>query len=269
VLWALLSLGAAFAGADEPAEAPVATPLEDEPELEGEEKRRHEREVKALVKELQDEPNGSLVLSRIERLAAEPTRVVRDALIAFARGNKNQEQISKSFLSLAKVGGKVAIEFLCGNDALRARDFLVAQSAANALAEAKDDRATGPLLDVMTDRRTKIEVVGACAIALGKSAPADERVVEALFEYASHRKDTIRSYALEALGFLATDEALARLVEALATDANTRARASAATGMKNSGRAECIPHLERALAEDKALTVKDACSEALRVLRGG
>jgi HEAT repeat protein len=241
---------------------------EEEPELHGAEKREHDRKVKEILARIDAEKNQEIVNQILAELGAEGSRASRDALIAFAKGNKNQAAVSEAFKALAKIGGKTSIEFLCGKDALRSHNFLVAQSAAQALATTKDDRATGPLLDVMTNPRTKIEIVGACALALGKSAPQDDRVIDVLFQFAQDKKDTIRAYSLEALGFLATDEAIARLADALENDKNTRVRASAAKGMQNSKRIDTIPYLRKAAGTDSALTVKGACMDAIRSLQG-
>ena len=94
ILVFLLALPAALLHAEEPATPP---PVEEEPELEGEAKRQHEREVKARLKELEGEPNRALVVAHIERMATEGTRVARDALIGFVKGNKNQEHVAKAF----------------------------------------------------------------------------------------------------------------------------------------------------------------------------
>ena len=90
-----------------------------------------------------------------------------------------------------------------------------------------------------------------------------------MFKQSHHRKDTIRSYTLEALGYLRSDEAIARLEDALFNDKNTRARGAAATGMGNSNRSDTIPILRRALAADNAMTVKDACMTSITRLQGG
>jgi len=254
------------AAAEDETEAPVE---EEEPELEGEAKKAHERRVKGLLKQLKNEKNRELVSGQISALGADGSRVARDTLIRFATRNKNQEYVHYSFQALAKIGGKKAIEFLCGKEALRSRDFLVQHSAAEALAEAKDARATGPLIDVLTAKRTKSKVVGACAIALGKSAGEDERAVEVLFKYSAHRKDTIRSYAVEALGYVASDEAVARLTEVLETDKNTRAREYAAKGLGHTERSDVIPLLRRVASEENAFTVRTACVSAIKEIQGG
>jgi hypothetical protein len=246
-----------------PAPAPTAS---EEVELEGEAKKKHEQEVKETLAMLRTEKNRETVAGRIERIGAQGTRAGRDALMAFAVGNKNQEYLEKTFRALAKIGGNKAIDFLCGKNALRSGDFLVQQSAAEALATAKSPRAVGPLLDVLTDKATKIEVVGAAAKAVAQSAPRDERVTETLFKLTEHVKDTIRAYAVEALGYLATDDATARLVDVLVNDKNTRVRGGAATGLGNSGRRDVIPHLEKAFEAEQAFTVKDKIQQALKTL---
>jgi HEAT repeat protein len=269
--WSVVLLGLVLVvlAVPAPAEEEVAQPpppVEEEPELTGEELKAHRKAVRDIVKALDSEKNRVLVAGEIERLGAEGSRVSRDALIEFTDGNKNQEYIDKAFQALAKIGGTVALEFLCGTSALRSRDFLVQQSAAQALAKVKDERATAALLDVLTGKRTKIEIIGACALAVAQSAPEDPRVRDVLFEYASHRKDTIRSNCLEALGYLATDEVIERLRDALMNDGNTRARGAAAKGMEHTKRRECIPYLQEALAADKSMTVKNACMNALQAL---
>jgi HEAT repeat protein len=201
-------------------------------------------------------------------LGIQKTRVARDALMEYATDNKNQEFVGYAFRSLAKIGKKKAVEFLCGKEALQSREFLIQRSAAEALQEAKDPRARDALLDVMGGRRTKIQVVGACAKALALCAPKDELVVETLFHFTKNRKDTIRASVVEAIGFLATDEAVDRLKEVLFEDKNARVRAAAATGMGHTKRAETIPFLEKALEEEKAFTVRNACMMAMRVIRG-
>ncbi len=242
---------------------------EEEPELEGDALKAHKKKVKQLFKMLKGEKNKVLVKGHIEGLGAQGDRASRDALMKFVIGNKNQAWVSYAYLALAKIGDKKSVEFLCGKHGLRTKGFLFQQQAAAALAEAKSKHATAPLLEVMTDRRTKTEVVGACAKAVAQSAPNDERVISVLFEQSRHRKDTIRSYTLEAIGDLASDEAIDRLREALFEDKNGRARSAAATGMGWTQRPECIELLRRAIKEDKALQVKDAAQRAILELIGG
>jgi hypothetical protein len=251
-----LALGAAGAWAEEPEEAP----------LEGEDKAKHEREVATILHQLHTEKNRETVAGRIERLGAAPSRAGRDALIAFATGNKNQQFVKKAFDALARVNGRVAVAFLCGKAALQSGDFLVQHSAAVALATAKNPLAIAPCLDVLTAPGTKIEVMGAVAIAAAKSGPTDERVAETLFRLSRDKKDTIRSNAVEAIGFLGTDRALERLTEVLHGDKNARVRGSAATGMMNAARREMIPVLEAAHDRERAFQVKDKIREALTAL---
>jgi HEAT repeat protein len=248
--------------------APVATPSAagDEPELTGEAKEKHAKEVKAHLAALRGEKNLEIVRGTIQRIGSSGTRSGRDALMVFATGNKNQEFVSESFKALAKIGDKKAIEFLCGKNALRSGDFLVQQAAADALGEARSPLAVGPLLDVLTSPFTKIEVTGSVSRAVARSAPKDERVVETLFKLADGVKDTIRANAIEALGYLGSDRAMKRLQDALVNDKNTRVRGAAATGMKNSKRKDMIPSLEIALKIDKSMTVRDAIQTALTEL---
>jgi len=260
------------AWAEETSDAPAAEEKEEEeeePELRGEAKKAHDREVKRFLRILENEKNRALVSERIQALGADGSRAARDALMKFAERNKNQEFVHYSFMALADIGGKTAIEFLCGKAALRKRDFLVQHSAAEALSQAEDVRAIEPLLDVMTSKRTKIKVVGACAIALGKIAGGHEKAVKALFEYSAHRKDTIRSYAVEALGYLATDEAVTRLKSVLEEDKNTRVREYAAKGLGHTKRDDLVPYLQKVAGQETAHTVRDACVWAIKELQRG
>jgi len=270
--WGLLLLLFLFAWGPGPRavraeEEPEGTVEEEEPELEGEAKKAHEAEVKRLLKVLKGQKNRELVVRRIETMGKDGSRASRDALMLFATKNKNQEYVDHAFRALAEIGGKKVIEFLCSKDALRGRDFLVQHSAAEALAIAKDRRAAGPLLDVMTSKRTKIKVVGACAIALAKSAGGDERAIEELFKLTRHKKDTIRAYAVEAIGYLATDEAVARLTEVLQNDKNTRAREYAARGLGHTKRDDVLPLLRTTVDEETAHTVRDACMQAIQEIQ--
>jgi HEAT repeat protein len=241
----------------------TTTAVPDEPPLTGEAKEKHEKEVKAILANLHGEKNREIVAGSIQRLGAAPSRAGRDALMAFATGNKNQEFVDKAFDALAQIADKPAVEFLCGKHALKSGNFLVQHSACEALQTAKSPLAVGPLLDVLTAKGTKIEIMGAAAIAAAKSGPTDERVNEMLLKLASDRKDTIRSNAIEAIGFLGTDVALARLKEALTSDKNARVRGSAATGIQNSGRRDLIPVLEKALAAETAFQAKDRIQQAI------
>ena len=252
-------------GAEESEEAEEA----EDPVLEGEAKREHEKRVKALLKWLRSEKNQEVVRNRITELGARGTRIDRDALIAYVPRNKNHGFVSAAFSALADMGGKTVREFLVGKHALRSRNFLVAHSAAEALGWMEDKRAAKDLLEVMINKRSKIKVVGACAIALARCGGDDEEAVKALFKYSRHRKDTIRAYAVESLGYLATDAAVARLTEALQEDKLARVRAAGATGLGQTKRADALPALEKALAEDNSLQVREAAAYAARAIRRG
>lgn len=252
------------AGADAPAK-----PDEKEPELEGDELKAHKKRVRELVDQLEDSKNRELVRGLIERMGSSATRAERDALMQFAATNKNHEFVSAAFVALAKMRHPKAIAFLCGDDALRNKNFLVAHSAAEALGTSRNPAAAASILVVMRDRRTKIEVVGACTLAAAKCGPTDEHVIYAVMEYSRHRKDTIRSNALEAVGHLGSDEAVARLTEAIVEDKLARARAAAATGLGWTYRREVIPTLEKAIREDSSLHVQTAASDAIKVITDG
>ena len=243
----------------------------EEPELTGKALKEHKKKVKALVKELHKTKNREGVRLRIERMGASGTRLERDALMLFATNNKNHEFVKHAFDALAVIGDRKSVDFLCGKNALRHKAFLIAQSGAIALGNAKDPRAASHILDVMLHKRTKIEVVSSCAIAAAKCAPNDERVIEALFKQSHHRKDTIRSNTLEALGYLASDDAVKRLQEALTEDKLARARAAAATGLGWTYRPDAIPILEASIASKKenSMHVRQAASAAIQVIRKG
>lgn len=231
-----------------------------------EERKAHDKDVKRRLHELLAEKNKVLVIAKMERFGKDGAPAKRDALILYVRRTKNQEHKNTALLALAEIGGKKVCDFLCGKDALKSRDFMVQRSAATALGILKDPRAIDPLLEVMTSKYTKIQVVGGCAKALAQSYPNDEKVVKTLFDYTHHKKDTIRSMSLEALGYLASDAAVERLTEALLKERNTRARGAAATGLGHTLRRDVIPLLEERIGKDNSLTVKDCCSRAIKYI---
>jgi HEAT repeat protein len=258
---------AAGDGAPPPAPAVKAPPLsDDEPDLEGEEKAKHEKAVKAILDSLTKEKNQQVVRETMKRLGAAPTRPGRDALMLYATGNKNQEWVSAAFTELGNIGGKKSIEFLCGKSALRSSDFLVQQSAAEVLAKGKHPLSVAPMLDVLTAPGTKIELVSSLCRAVAQTAPKDDRVIETIFKLADAVKDTIRANALEALGYLKSDRAVEKLKDALAKEKNGRCRGAVARGMKNTGRKELIPVLEAAIARENALQVIEELNAAVREL---
>lgn len=264
--WRVAVLAAAVAFG---ALAPRAARAGAEAPLEGEAKKKHEDEVKRLVSELRGEKNKVVVAGHIERIGATGGRAGRDALIAFATGNRNQEHVGKAFEALAKIGGPVAVDFLTGKEALRSGDTLVQIQAADALAKTKDPTAAKALLDVATNPSTKSEVLGAASKAAAQVAPKDEKVVETLLALTKAVKDMTRQYAADAIGYLASDVAIERLAEMLTTERNGGVRTGACRGLGNTMRPEAIPHLEKAIAQDKALQVKDAASAAITKIRGG
>lgn len=240
--------------------------LDPDPPLEGAAKESHEKAVAQIVKWLRGEKNREVVRDQIGALGKSKKREDRDALIAFARGNSNQEFVDAAFRALAEIGGTTVITFLTGKDALLCNDFLVQVSAAQAIEATRDARAIPALLTAIDGKMTKIEVQGACVQALGACSKGDARGVDALFRYASHKHDTVRANALEAIGREKSDAAYALLAERLVKEKNTRCRGAAATGLGRCGRKEAIPLLQKAAAEDDALTVRECAKNALREL---
>jgi len=250
--------GAAFAG--DPKPDPKRA---EDPTLEGEAKVSHEKAVKQILKFLKGEKNREVVRAQIEALGKSGKREERDALIEFSRGNPNQEFVDCAFRALSRIGGTTVVRHLTGKDGLLGGEYLIQVSAAQALEEMKDDRAIPALLTTVDGKTTKIEVQGACLQALATCGKTDSRATDALFRYASHKHDTVRANALEAIGRLGTDAAYQLLAERLTTEKNTRCRGSAATGLGRTGRKEAIPLLRKALAEDDAVTVRECAKRAL------
>ena len=243
-----------------------AAPKREDPELTPEQQKVHDAEVAALLKKLRSEKNKEMVESQIANLGAQGTRAGRDALIRYCHGNKNQEYLRHAFLALAKVGGETVLEFLSGDEALVCNDFFTQQSAAMALGNAGDARAVAPLLAMVDARGTKIEVQGACLIAIGKCGRRDAGAREALLRYCDHKQDTVRANALEALGYLQTSEAVTVLAEHLASDKNTRCRGAAATGLGWTKLKDAVPFLQEAADSDSAFTVRDCAMKAMKLL---
>src|SRR6185503_6457724 len=96
----------------------------EEAPLEGEAKKRYEDELARHLKVLKTEKNGEVVRGYVAKLGSQWSRAGRDALITFARGNKNQEALQYTFQALAKLVDAKATWFLCGRDGVRSNDFL-------------------------------------------------------------------------------------------------------------------------------------------------
>ena len=249
---------------DAPAEpaAPVTPPAE--PEMSPEEKAKYDVELKGHLKRLRAEKNKEMVQGTIDQLGSVGTRAARDALMQFATGNKNHEYLSYVFKSLAKIGGGPSIRFICGPVGVRSPDFLVQQSAVKALADAKDERAVEPLLEAVADPRVKIEVQGAIALTLAQTSPGNPKVIAIVNKLADDKRDTIRANAIEALGYLFTQDSFDRLLTTLKEDKNTRVRGAAATGLGHTKSPKAIAALQAAADGDKAFTVKDLAMKALK-----
>ena len=118
----------------------------------------------------------------------------------------------------------------------------------------------------MKDPAVKIEVQGAICITLAKSAPGDPRVEDQVFACADDKRDTIRANAVEALGYIGSKRAMARLYDSLKNEKNTRVRGAAATGLGWAHQKDAVPALQDAAANDKSMTVKEAAMKALKEL---
>ena len=239
-----------------------------EPKLKGEAKKKHDAEVKKHLAHLLDRKSQALVVEKIESVGARGTRAARDALIKFTIGRKSKRYVRAAFLEIGKIGGKGGVEFLCGKHALKSKDVLIAEGAADGLAKGADPRAVQPLLAVITKRGTKILVLGACAKALGKCAGADPKALEVVLEQSRHKKSSIRQPIAEALGFFGTDAAMDRMKEMLRTDSNAEVRAAAARGLGHSGDTSAIETLQEALKDERSMSVKSAAMSAITKLRG-
>lgn len=250
------------------AQAWAADEEEEEPVLKGEALRQYRAEVKRHLDYLLDRKTQDLLEKKIGEVGAEKTRAARDALIKFTIGRKSKKYVKAAFDALAGIGGKVARDFLCGKDALHSKDAVVSQYAAEALGRMGDPRATGPLLDVLTNKRTKGIVVGACAQALAKCTSGDEKATEVVFEFSRNRKSSIRAPVVEGLGYFGTQEALARLEEALTGDESAEVRAAAARGFGHARRSDSVDLLRKAADEDRSAGVRNACLEAIAAIRG-
>lgn len=274
---ALLLAAAALAFAPLPAVAqdgakkpPAAKPNPDvDPVLTPEEQKKHDLEVKKLVAELKAQRNKDMMQSRIEQIGAGGGRVARDALMAFAKGNSNHEFVATTFKALSGFKGKTVLEYLCAPDALKAyNNFLVQIAAADALGEMKDPRAADPLIEVAKHPKTKIEVASACCHAMVKADPKSSKVAECLMTHSAAKDDTLRANAVESLGGLKSEEAYKRLLEVLEKDGNTRVRGAACTGLKDLGRKDALPALQKAAKGDKSDTVRTLAMEAIKALGG-
>ena len=255
---ALLPYTSARAEDDAPAQEE-----EEEPVLKGAAKRKHRAEVKQHLAYILDRKSQALLGQKLKEVAAKGTRAARDALIEFSIGRKSKKYLKAAFLGLGSIGGKVAREFLCSKHALLAKDVLVAQFAADGLAKMGDPRATGPLLDVLTNRRTKTLVAGACAQALAKCSAGDEKATETVFAFSCHKKASIRGPVVEGLGFFGTDQALKRLEVVLTSDKNAEVRVSAARGYGHAKRTDALPLLRKVAEDDNSGSVRKACLAAI------
>src|SRR5262249_8198192 len=153
-------------------------------------------------------------------LDADGSRAARDWLMDYAKVVKSAQWRERAFASIAKIGGRKGIEFLCGKSGARSTDSLIQREAVDALGKQQDRGAVGPLLEVLGDASLKMETVAAVCLALGKTAPDDEKVRAALMKTANDHRDTVRAAAIEALGWVRTDDAYSFVTGLLAQDHN-------------------------------------------------
>ncbi|MCE9637664.1 MAG: HEAT repeat domain-containing protein [Planctomycetes bacterium] len=268
---------AGVAAADDKPPAPAAPPrtppkitdpkLLPDPVLSAEAQKKHDEEVKALVKQLRSEKNKEMVELQIGNLGKQGTRATRDALIEYCQGNKNQEYLDHAFKALAVIGGTTVLEYLTGKEALRCDDFMTNVSAATALGESKDARAIPHLIEILDGKSPKIEVQGACLIALGKcGGTKSKEAADAILARCTAKQDTVRANALEAYGYTGAKDAVPFLAEHLATEKNTRCRGAAATGLGWTKSKDAIPFLQTAANGDDSQTVRECAMNALKAL---
>lgn len=275
-LVAALAAPFSSAVADDKPPAPAAPPrapkitdpkLLPDPVLTPEAQKKHDEAVAALVKQLRAEKNKEMVELQIGNLGKQASRASRDALIEYCRGNKNQEYLDHAYKALALIGGTTVLEYLTGKEALRCDDFMTNVSAAEALGDSKDARAIPHLIAILDGKSPKIEVQGACLIALGKcGGTKSKEAADAILERCSAKQDTIRANALEAYGYTGAKDAVAFLAEHLANEKNTRCRGAAATGLGWTKQKEAIPFLQTAANGDDSQTVRECAMNALKAL---
>lgn len=258
---AVLVLCAAAFAEDQPAAPPA------DPALDAAAQKTHDANVKEMLAWLRGQKNRETVRLQIEVMGKTAKRAERDALIAFAAGNKNQEFVTHCFRALENWKDRTTFDFLVSGEGLRSGDFMVARSAAESLGNMKSPYPIPALLEVLEARSTKIEVQGACLQSLGSLGGAtDPAAQSAVLKWTTAKGDTVRANALEAAGRVKTPSALVTLIDAAAKEKNTRCRAAACTGLGRYGGQEAIARLEKTLAEDEALTVKEAAWSALSAL---
>ena len=244
----------------------AAAPPAEEPALEGEAKAKYDADMERFAKRMKSIKNREPLLQFLSELEADKSRAARDYLMQYGRVVKSDEYRKRAFQALAKIGGPKAVAFLCGKDGIKSGDFLVQQDAVEALALGLDKHSVEPMLALLLDPLLKIEIIGSICIALGKIAPKNPKVEEALFREAEEKRDTIRANAVEALGYVGSEKAYQHLVETLRSEKNTRVRAAAATGLGYTKRHDAIPALKAAADGDKSLSVKDAAVKSLHDL---
>ena len=227
----------------------------------------HEPQVQERLDYLFAQRRQGHLVSRLGTLGTRGEEADRDTLIAFATKRRNKRHLEAAMAALGRIGDEVSVDFLCSKSGLGRRETLGRTYAAQAIGESGDARAVPALLGALRTRQQKDIVIGACLIALARVDPTSPKVEAKLIEYAKRPRDRVRAGAMEALGWSASDAALARLREALEEDPSAGVRAAAATGLGRAGRQADLPRLENAAARDPAPTVRAAAATSAARLR--
>lgn len=251
-------------GAGAKATGPAKPPQE--PVLDEAGKKALAERAKAALGFLRKEKNRETVRKQIEAMGKSGDIADRDALIEFSRGNSNQDFVDAAFSALVKFGTLATFDFLMGKDALGGQEFLIQIAAARTLGEMKHPYATTTLVSVLEAPGTKIEVQGACLVALGKCGATVEDARDAVMRYSAHKHDTVRANAIEGLGHLRTDDAYARLIDRITNEKNSRCRGAAAKALGIFGRKDAADILRATAKADSAQTVREEAVAALGAL---
>jgi hypothetical protein len=255
-------------GADEEVPAP-SLPEAEAPEepLEGALRRQYAAERSEFERELRTAREPGEVENVMRRLAALPGRAGRDAVIRFVRSAKDPQLMNLAVNLMARRTDGVALRFVCGPDGLGSMHAHSMDSwATNAIESAKNPALVPYLLEVAAERKTKALVMGLAIRMAAKMAPTDPRVIEAAFRVVRHKQAEARYPALEALGHIATPEAIEVLLEAGRSDRDATVRGSAYTGVANAGRFDLLPQLRALLQREGSAAVKSEAGDAIRKL---
>lgn len=254
--------------AEEPA-APPALAQAEAPEapLEGDLKRQYEEQLAAYGKELRAAREPGAVEAVMKRLALLPGRPARDAVIRFVRAAKDPQLLNLAVNLLAKRTDGVSLRFVCGPDGLGSYHAHAMDSwASEAIRTARNPALVPYLLEVAADRKAKALVVGLATRLVAELAPKDPRVIEAAFRAARDKRPEARYPGLEALGHVATPEAIGLLLDGAEKDPDAYVRGSAYTGVANAKRFDLLPRLRELLAKEGSSAVRSEGADAIAKL---